>query len=52
MDLALKPAQPYLNSFVKLKLASGKLDIDGAARYDKRGAAFKGESHAGTVSVS
>lgn len=41
-DLALKPAQPYLNSFVKLKLASGKLDIDGAARYDKRGAAFKG----------
>lgn len=41
-DLALKPAQPYLNSFIKLKLASGKLDIDGNAGYDKRGAAFKG----------
>ncbi len=46
-DLALKPAQPWLASFVKLKLVSGKLDIDGAVNYagadkTKAGPDFKG----------
>ena len=41
-DLALKPAQPWLGDVVKLTLASGKLDIDGDARYDAQGPAFKG----------
>jgi len=41
-DLSLKPAQPYLTSLARLKLASGRLNVDGHATYDKRGAAFTG----------
>ncbi|HTZ00489.1 MAG TPA: DUF748 domain-containing protein, partial [Rhodocyclaceae bacterium] len=42
VDLALKPAQPYLTAVAKLTLASGKLSVDGRAAYGKRGAGFKG----------
>lgn len=41
-DLSLKPAQPYLTSLARLKLASGRLNVDGRATYDKRGTAFTG----------
>ncbi len=40
--LSLKPVQPYLNSVAKLTLEKGKLDINGRARYGKRGGKFKG----------
>ncbi len=41
-DLALKPVQPYLSPFVKLKLGDGKLGVDGSVTYDQRGPSFKG----------
>ncbi|MDD5249539.1 MAG: DUF748 domain-containing protein [Rhodocyclaceae bacterium] len=41
-DLALKPAQPYLASVVRLTLAGGKLSMQGRAGYGKGGPSFKG----------
>lgn len=41
-DLVLQPAQPYLASVAKLKLASGRLSIDGRAGYGEDGPIFKG----------
>ncbi len=42
-NLALKPAQPYLASFAKLAIASGKLDASGHAFYDRKGAGYRGK---------
>lgn len=42
VDLALKPAQPYLASVAKLTVADGQLSVQGDASYDKRGPRFKG----------
>ena len=41
-NLALKPAQPYLASVAKLKLASGQLDAEGRAAYGGQGASYAG----------
>lgn len=41
-DLALQPAQAYLSTLARLRLAAGRLDIDGQAHYDRRGGEFKG----------
>ncbi|KYC29072.1 hypothetical protein ACY05_00320 [Sterolibacterium denitrificans] len=42
--LALQPAQPWLNDVVKLRLASGRLDVDGEVSNaaGARGPSFKG----------
>ena len=42
VDLALKPAQPYLSAQARLTLASGLLAADGRVIRDKRGSSFKG----------
>ncbi|TAK91334.1 MAG: DUF748 domain-containing protein [Burkholderiaceae bacterium] len=42
LDLALKPAQPYLAAVAKLSLGGGKLNSDGRASYGKRGVDLKG----------
>lgn len=42
IDLALKPAQPYLASQARLTLASGLLAAEGRATYNQRGGSFKG----------
>lgn len=41
-DLSIKPAQPYLNSVAKLKLASGLLSTAGGASYTAQGADYTG----------
>jgi hypothetical protein len=41
-DLALQPAQPWLNDLVKLRLTSGKLNVDGEVRNEAAGLSFKG----------
>ena len=41
-DLALAAAQPYLAQFLKLQIASGRLSLDGRARYADGKPQFKG----------
>lgn len=41
-DLALKPAEPYLQSVALLRIADGRLAADGRVSYDGKGAAFRG----------
>ncbi|MFA6921266.1 MAG: DUF748 domain-containing protein [Gallionella sp.] len=41
-DLALKPAQPYLSTLARLKIAGGRLSVEGRAGYGSEGAVFKG----------
>ncbi len=50
-NLALKPAQPYLASAAKLRLASGQLDAEGHATYGRQGAAYKGSFSLRNVSM-
>jgi outer membrane protein OmpA-like peptidoglycan-associated protein len=40
--LSLSPAQPYLSSFARLTIASGKLGASGHATYDGKGARYAG----------
>ncbi len=42
-DLSLDPAQPYLSSFARLLIASGKADAQGHASYDENGPRFAGQ---------
>ena len=41
-DLAIKPAQPYLSKFAMLKIANGRLSVQGHAVYGPDGPDFKG----------
>lgn len=41
-DLAIKPAQPYLSGFARLKIADGRLSTQGHASYGPQGVAFVG----------
>lgn len=41
-DLAILPAQPYLSSVAQLKIASGRLGVQGRAVYGPDGPGFKG----------
>lgn len=42
-NLALQPAQPYLASFARLSIASGKVDAHGHAAYGEKGARYQGK---------
>jgi hypothetical protein len=41
-DLALKPAEPWLQTVARLRIASGQISADGRVRHDSKGTAFRG----------
>jgi len=41
-DLALKPAQPYLQTVALLKIADGRLSADGRVHYDPKTSGYRG----------
>ena len=41
-DLALKPAEPWLQTVARLRIANGQISADGRVRHDSKGTAFRG----------